>query len=183
MGVNTVQCTGLWVVPSIPKFKGRANWSRDTVQPMRRRACVYQNIDPVIKHFHNSGRSRTDFKINLQYSSRYHIISKKTFDVREQEYHSLQGIIGVFELIPDRSQRSWLHWHGLQDNSRRGECENLLRSYKTGLVLPINFYRTRIKEPVIITRIKSSSNLLIFLVCFFVLFVLTSSIWCFLCLL
>ena len=104
MGVNTVQCTGLWVVPNIPKFKGRANWSRDTVQPMRRRACVYQNIDPVIKHFHNSGRSRTDFKINLQYSSRYHIISKKTFDVREQEYHSLQGIIGVFEL-PDRTDR------------------------------------------------------------------------------
>ena len=30
------------------------------------------------------------------------------------------------------------------------------------------FYRTRIKEPVIITRIKSSSNLLIFLLCFFV---------------
>ena len=30
--------------------------------------------------------------------------------------------------------------------------------------------RTRIKEPVIITRIKSSLNLLIFLVCFFVLF-------------
>ena len=45
--------------------------------------------------------------------------------------------------------------------------ENLLRSYKTGLVPPINFYRTRIKEPVIITRIKSSSNLLIFLGCFF----------------
>ena len=45
----------------------------------------------------------------------------------------------------------------------------MLRSYKTVLVLPINFYRTRIKEPVIITRIESSSNLLIFLVCFFVL--------------
>ena len=45
--------------------------------------------------------------------------------------------------------------------------ENLLRSYKTGLVPPINFYRTRIKEPVIITRIKSSSNLLIFLGYFF----------------
>ena len=43
----------------------------------------------------------------------------------------------------------------------------MLRSYKTGLVLPTNFYRTRIKEPVIITRIKSSSNLLIFLVFFF----------------
>ena len=45
----------------------------------------------------------------------------------------------------------------------------MLRSYKTGLVLPTNFYRTRIKEPVIITRIKSSSNLLIFLVFFFCL--------------
>ena len=90
--------------------------SRDTVQPMRRRACVYQNIDPVIKNFHNSGRSRTDFKISLQYSSRFFLISKKTCDVREEEYYSLQGIIGVFELIPDRSQRSsWLHWHGLQD--------------------------------------------------------------------
>ena len=46
--------------------------------------------------------------------------------------------------------------------------KTLLRSYKTGMVhlQP----RTRIKEPVIITRIKSSSNLLIFLFCFFVLF-------------
>ena len=35
------------------------------------------------------------------------------------------------------------------------------------MVLPNNFYRTRIKEPVIITSIKSSSNWLIFLVCFF----------------
>ena len=54
---------------------------------------------------------------------------------------------------------------------------NLLRSYKTALVLPINFYRTRIKEPVIITRIKSSSNLLIFLFCFLCYFVLTSRIF------
>ena len=45
--------------------------------------------------------------------------------------------------------------------------ENLLRSYKTGLVPPINFYRTKIKEPVIITPIKSSSNLSIFLGCLF----------------
>ena len=40
-------------VRNIPKFKDRANWSRDTFQPMRRRACVYQqtnqNIAPVIK--------------------------------------------------------------------------------------------------------------------------------------
>ena len=55
-------------------------------------------------------------------------------------------------------------------NSLKRERENLLRSYKTGLVLPINFHRTRIKEPVIITRIESSINFLIFLVCFFVLF-------------
>ena len=29
-------------VRNIPKFKDRASWSRDTFQPMRRRACVYQ---------------------------------------------------------------------------------------------------------------------------------------------
>ena len=46
-------------VRNIPKFKDRANWSRDTFQPMRRRACVYQqtnqNITPVIKNFQNNG--------------------------------------------------------------------------------------------------------------------------------
>ena len=55
-------------------------------------------------------------------------------------------------------------------NSRKRVCENLLRLYKTGMVLPTNFYRTRIKETVIITRIKSSSKLLVFLVGFFMLF-------------
>ena len=53
-----------WTVRNIPKFKDRANWSRDTFQPMRRRACVYQhtnqNIALVIKNFHNSGRRRTE---------------------------------------------------------------------------------------------------------------------------
>ena len=62
---------------NIPTFKDRANWSRDTFQPMRRRACVYQqtnqNIAPVIKNFQNSGRSRTELKMSLQYSSRFHI--------------------------------------------------------------------------------------------------------------
>ena len=61
-------------VRNIPKSKDRANWSRDTFQPMRRRACVYQqinqNIAPVIKNFQNSGRSRTELKMSLQYSSR-----------------------------------------------------------------------------------------------------------------
>ena len=45
----------------LPNIKDRANWSHDTFQPMRRRACVYQNrnqnIAPVIKNFHNNGRS------------------------------------------------------------------------------------------------------------------------------
>ena len=57
-------------VRNIPKFKDRVNWSRDTFQPMRSRACVYQqtnqNIAPVIKNFQNSGRSRTEFKMSLQ---------------------------------------------------------------------------------------------------------------------
>ena len=53
-----------WTVRNIPNFKDRANWSRDTFQPMRRRACVYphtnQNIALVIKNFHNSRRRRTE---------------------------------------------------------------------------------------------------------------------------
>ena len=68
---------GLTSVRNVPKFKVTANWSRDTFQPMRRCACVYQqtnqNIAPVIKNFQNSGRSRTELKMSLQYSSRFHI--------------------------------------------------------------------------------------------------------------
>ena len=64
-------------VRNMPKFKDRANWSRDTFQPIRRRACVYlqinQNIAPVNKKFQNSGWSRTELKMSLQYSSRFHI--------------------------------------------------------------------------------------------------------------
>ena len=49
----------MYTVRNIPKFKDRANWSRDTFQPMRGRACVYQqtnqNIAPVIKNFQNNG--------------------------------------------------------------------------------------------------------------------------------
>ena len=59
-------------VRNIPKFKDRANWSRDTFQPMRRRACVYQqtnqNIAPVIKNFQNNGRSRTESVIVSRFS-------------------------------------------------------------------------------------------------------------------
>ena len=59
-------------VRNIPKFKDRANWSRDTFQPMRRRPCVYQqtnqNIAPVIKNFQNNGRSRTESVIVSRFS-------------------------------------------------------------------------------------------------------------------
>ena len=93
-------------VRNIPKFKDRANWSRDTVQPMRRRACVYQNIDPVIKNFHNGGRSRTDFNISLLYSSRFHIIAKKTFDVKRiKELFRGSGFTDVACKIFDRSKQ------------------------------------------------------------------------------
>ena len=62
----------LLAVRNIPKFQDRANWSRDTFQPMRRRACVYQqtnqNIAPVIKNFQNNGRSRTESVIVSRFS-------------------------------------------------------------------------------------------------------------------
>jgi len=35
----------------IAKFRDRASWSRETVQPMKRRAFVFQNIDQVLKIF------------------------------------------------------------------------------------------------------------------------------------
>ena len=65
-------------VRNIPKFKDRASWSRDTFQPMTRRACVYQqtnqNIAPVLKNFQNNGWSRrTELKMSLQCLSRFHI--------------------------------------------------------------------------------------------------------------
>ena len=81
MWVNTGQCTGLWVVRNIPKFKGRANWSRYTVQPMRRRALFIKISTQWSKIFTTAYGSRTNFKISLQYSSSYHIISKKRIRV------------------------------------------------------------------------------------------------------
>ena len=67
--LQTADCKS---VRNIPKFKDRANWSRDTFQPIRRRACVYQNtnqnIAPVIKNFHNSGQSPTESVIVLRLS-------------------------------------------------------------------------------------------------------------------
>ena len=51
---------------NIPKFKDRADWSCDTFQPMRRRACVYQqtnqNIAPVIKTADGVGQNHSSFR-------------------------------------------------------------------------------------------------------------------------
>ena len=82
-----------FTVRNIPKFKDRASWSRDTFQPMRRRAFVYQqtnqNIAPVLKNFQNNGEAsykaptksernlfffvRVDFLILIQSSARTHV--------------------------------------------------------------------------------------------------------------
>ena len=45
-------------VRNIPKFNDRANWSRDTFQPMRRRACVYSK--------HKSKHHPSDQKFSQQ---------------------------------------------------------------------------------------------------------------------
>ena len=41
----------MYSVRDIPKFRDRANWSRDTVQPMRKRGFAYQNINQVLQNF------------------------------------------------------------------------------------------------------------------------------------
>ena len=100
-------------------------------------------------------------------------MSKRTFHFRAKNHWGVRTDSGTIAEVV--ASLSWLARFLIEANWSRVKIVvervwKLLRSYKTGLVLPINFYRTRIKEPVIITRIKSSSNLLIFLVCFFVLF-------------
>ena len=44
-------------VRNIPKRRDRANWSRDTVQPMRRRAFVYQSAQNVFSKAKGGGQS------------------------------------------------------------------------------------------------------------------------------
>ena len=60
-----------YTVRNIPKFKDRANWSRDTFQPMRRRACVYQqtnqNIAAVIKTADGVGQNQSSFRGSQAY--------------------------------------------------------------------------------------------------------------------
>ena len=70
-------CTLKFSVRNIPKFKDRANWSRDTFQPMRGRACVYQqtnqNIAPVIKKF-SKQRTEAD-RISHRFEALRHILN------------------------------------------------------------------------------------------------------------
>ena len=69
-------------VRNIPKFKDRANWSCDTFQPMRRRACVYQQTNQnMIKHrccdqIFSKQRTESD-KISHRFEALRHIF--KTF--------------------------------------------------------------------------------------------------------
>ena len=63
----------------MPKFRDRANWSRDTVEPIRRCAFVHQNIDQVLKIFFSQLQMEADRAL----LSRFCTISKKTFHVRE----------------------------------------------------------------------------------------------------
>ena len=69
-------------VRNIPKFKDRANWSCDTFQPMRRRACVYQQTNQnTIKHrccdqIFSKQRTLSD-KISHRFEALRHIF--KTF--------------------------------------------------------------------------------------------------------
>ena len=63
----------------IPKFRDRANWSRDTVEPIRRCAFVQQNIDQGLKNFFLQLQMEADRAL----LSRFCTISRKTFDVRE----------------------------------------------------------------------------------------------------
>ena len=64
-------------VRNIPKFKDRANWSRDTFQPMRRRACVYQqtnqNIAPADQKF-SKQRTEAD-RISHRFEALRHILN------------------------------------------------------------------------------------------------------------
>ena len=117
---------------------------------MRRRACVNQNTNAVIKNFSdNGGRRRTDFNISLQYSSRFHIISKKTCDVRIRVLFIARNFGGVRIFRTDRrgcgfTGLAWLVRFLIQANCPRvkiaveSQCMKiLLRSYKTGVVPPI----------------------------------------------
>ena len=140
---------------------------------MRRRACVYQKITPVMKNFHNSGQSHTDFKMSLQYSSMFHI----SYFKENSSFKSKESLGCSNWFRNDRRGRGFTGMaRKIFDRSKLVPCKNSRReSVKIVEIVQnrigtINFYRTRIREPVIITRIKSSRNLLIFLVCFLAFF-------------
>ena len=107
---------------NIPKFKDRANWSRNTFQPMTRRAkCVYQNtnqnIASVIKNFHNSGRSRTESVIVSRLSgiflrlfirhTQIFLVDSVLEAILEVSHEIFSTFCGLFPLLNNAMYRFW----------------------------------------------------------------------------
>ena len=143
---------------------------------------------PVIKNFQNSERSRTELKMSLQFSSRFHILyfkenisckrirvlflARNLWGIRifrtdrrgcvcliEANWSRVKIAVECMKICSHRTKQEWYHLL-----TSTGQESNNQSSKQ---------------------ELKSSSNLLIFLVCLFFVccFVLTSRIWCFRCLL
>ena len=121
----------LFSVLIIPKFRDSANWSRDTVQPMRRHAFVYQNVDQVLKNFHNGGRSQTEHCLfvflltdanctRLGFSNYF---KENIWCKRLKVLFIGRNCWGVRIFQTDQ----WFQWHGLQDfdRSKLVPCKNV----------------------------------------------------------
>ena len=75
-----------------------SKFSNEHPRPFYRRVPLPppRGVDVYVPSYYNSGRSRTDFKISLQYSSRFHIISKESIWCKRMRVlnYSLQGTLG-----------------------------------------------------------------------------------------
>ena len=153
-------------------------------------ALLFKSSTKCSKIFHNGGRRRTEhcyfvFLLTDAKITRlgFTLFREKIWCKRIRVWF-IAGIVEVLEYFRGRG------FSGMAckifDRSKFVPCKNSCRecmkiSYKTGMVPPINFYRTRIKDQVIMTRIKSNSNVVILLVlcCQHT----WTSRWCFFCLL
>ena len=72
-----------------------SKFSNENPRPFYRRVSLPPG-GRRLPSYYNSGRSRTDFKISLQYSSRFHIISKESIWCKRMRVlnYSLQGTLG-----------------------------------------------------------------------------------------
>ena len=103
------------------EFTDRANWSRDTFQPMRRSACVYQQTHPNIAPV-SGGRSSSSLSIffseeqNRNFSSFSLTRSESLFffehevQRRSLDYfdHFARDHLYTFEVLPSLSQQGTL---------------------------------------------------------------------------